>query len=305
MGISGNSVIKSWLEAMRFRTLPLSISNVALGGALAFTQGAFSVSIFLLSLLAAVFLQILSNFANDYGDASRGSDGPGRAGPSRAVASGKISRHAMLGGIIVMCILCALSCLGLILLAFSEHWQMALLFAFLGAACIVAAVCYTMGRHPYGYYALGDIFVFIFFGPVSVWGGYLLYMPEAVYYPVLPACAAGLFSTAVLNVNNIRDIENDKANKKITLPVLMGERTAKRYQLGLIFGGFLCWVIWIGLYAQWWQLFFLLGGVPLIKSGLTAWRTKSASVLDGQLKATSISTGLLNLVMILLFFITK
>ncbi len=288
-----------WLEAARLRTLPLSTSGVILGGGLAACAGHFNWLIFILSMLVAVSLQILSNFANDYGDAVKGSDGPGRVGPRRAVASGAISPAGMYRGIMVMICVCALDTLLLLWASFGASWQRWVIFLILAAASVAAAIFYTMGRHPYGYMCLGDVFVFVFFGPVAVAGAFFLYGPPFTALPLLPACATGLFATAVLNINNIRDMDNDRANGKNTLALRLGGHWARIYHLFLIGGGLLCWLVWLPLYGCYAGLPLLLAAIPLVLSTWRVWSSHSPDVLDAQLRMTSISAGLFNLVMAL------
>lgn len=292
-----NAGWKKWIEAARLRTLPLSSSGVVLGAGLAALQGNFRFSILLFSVLTAVFLQILSNFANDYGDAVKGSDGPGRAGPRRAVASGAISAKSMLCAIMIMAALCIICTIILLYFSFYNDLEKWMIFLALCLVCIAAAMLYTMGRHPYGYMGLGDLFVFIFFGLAAVMGSYALYNVPLSFFPFLPACATGFFATAVLNINNIRDMDNDKLNGKKTLAARLGDAKARLYHLAIIGAGLSCWIAWFIYYDHSAGLFFLLLAMPLIRSGWLVYISKSSAKLDAQLRVTSISAGFFNLCM--------
>lgn len=287
-----------WIKAARLRTLPLSASGVILGGAVAASEGAFRPAVFALSVLTALLLQILSNFANDYGDYTHGSDGAGRVGPSRAVSSGEISPRSMFRAVAIFSCLSALSAAALFWTSFGTEPARWGTFAALGAASIAAALFYTMGRHPYGYNGLGDFFVFVFFGLVAVCGAYALY-PEAplARMPGLPACATGFFATAVLNVNNIRDMENDRASGKETLALRLGALGARRYHLALVGMGLLCWAVYLPGTDRYSLLPGLLAGLPLVWSAKTVFGSTRSDVLDAQLRRTSICAGLFNLIM--------
>lgn len=286
-----------WLRAARLRTLPLSCSGVVLGGGLAAAEGSFRLAVFLLSVLTAVLLQILSNFANDYGDAMKGADGPGRVGPGRAVASGAVSPRSMFRAVALMSCLCLISGAGLLAVSFGTDLARWGVFLALGIGGIAAAILYTMGSKPYGYRGYGDFFVFVFFGLVAVAGAYALYGAPLTRLPGLPACAAGFFATAVLNINNIRDMENDFANGKETLALRLGPHRARVYHLALVGLGLACWLIWLIATRRWWGLVFLLAAVPLVRSAWLVYGSLRPAVLDAQLRVTSLSAGFLNIVM--------
>lgn len=292
-------LVRVWVRAARLRTLPLSCSAVVLGGGLAAAEGAFRLSVFGLSVLTAVLLQILSNFANDYGDAVKGADGPGRVGPRRSVASGELTARAMFRAVLLMAGLSLASGLALLGVSFGADPARWCVFLILGLASIAAAVLYTMGRHPYGYRGYGDFFVFVFFGLVAVAGSYALYGAPLSRLPGLPACAAGFFTTAVININNIRDMENDRANGKETLALRLGPDRARVYHLALIGLGLLCWMVWLTASRRWWGLVLLTAAFPLVRSAWLVYSSLRPAVLDAQLRATSLAAGFLNVVMAL------
>ncbi|MEI6310644.1 MAG: 1,4-dihydroxy-2-naphthoate octaprenyltransferase [Bacteroidota bacterium] len=233
--------VKSWISAMRLRTLPLALACIFTGSALSlkyydiFTGNAFSLSIFILACLTTISLQILSNLANDYGDGQKGTDNAQRIGPMRAVQSGSISLDDMKKGVIISAICSFIFGVCLLYVSFGwEHMLYSLFFLVVGIAAIAAAIKYTVGNNAYGYNAMGDIFVFIFFGIVGVIGTSFLYTHAFRWTFVLPAITIGGLSTGVLNLNNMRDIENDLASNKITLAIKLGLQNAKIYHILLI-----------------------------------------------------------------------
>lgn len=227
--------MKKWIEAARLRTLPLSVSGIIVGSSYAYYQGFENWKIVVLALLTTLGFQVLSNFANDYGDGVKGTDNENRVGPQRAIQSGAISVQEMKKGIIITALLSLLSAVSLIYVSFGkENFGYSLLFFVLGVASIVAAIKYTVGKGAYGYSGFGDVFVFIFFGWVSVLGSNFLFAKQFDWFLVLPATAIGLLSVAVLNLNNMRDIENDKNSGKNTIVVKMGLKNAKFYHYFII-----------------------------------------------------------------------
>ena len=221
--------IKPWIAAARLRTLPLALSSIITGSACAVYYGNFKWSIAIFAALTTILLQILSNYANDYGDAISGKDNAGRIGPKRAVASGEISKESMKKAVITFSTLSLITGIILLFLAF-ESSLFIVLFLLIGFAAIAAAIKYTVGKNPYGYNGLGDLFVFIFFGIVGVFGTYFLFSKQLDFMVLLPAVCIGFLSVAVLNFNNMRDIENDANTGKITLAVKLGLANAKIYQ---------------------------------------------------------------------------
>src|SRR3990170_4518495 len=289
--------VKIWLQAFRLRTLPLALSCIAMGGFLAFSANAFRWDIFLLCILTTIFLHVLSNLANDYGDSIHGADSLDRKGPARAVQSGAISAQQMKGAVIIFVFLCLVSGVSLLLVSFGLNWKAILFFFGLGLLSILAAIAYTVGKKPYGYAGLGDFSVLIFFGLVGVMGSYYLFTKELSWYQLLPALSCGFFSIGVLNVNNIRDIESDRKAGKFSIPVRIGRENAIKYHWFLIFSGILSAVVYnlLTLNSAWQWLFLL--GIPLfIKNGLVVSK-RPAAQLDPYLKQMALST----LVFVLLF----
>ena len=226
--------IKIWIQAARLRTLPLSISGIIVGSASAYYQGFSDWRIVVLALVTTLGLQVLSNYANDYGDGVKGTDA-NRIGEKRLVAAGVISANQMKKAVIITTILTFIFALLLIYIAFGkQNFVLSFIFILLGIAAIGAAIKYTVGNNAYGYSGFGDLFVFIFFGFVSVLGSNFLFTHYIDWKLFLPATAIGLLSVAVLNLNNMRDIENDKIAGKNTLVVKMGLENAKKYQHYLI-----------------------------------------------------------------------
>ena len=224
------SKFNAYLRSFRLRTLPLSVAGIVLGTMLAASDGAFHAGRFALALLTVLLLQILSNVANELGDTLRGTDSDERQGMVYSLQSGEISIAAMKRLIIWLVALSALSGVALVATSFEALFSReGVVMLVLGALAIVAALGYTLGRHPYGYMGLGDLFVFLFFGLLSTIGGYFLMCWQVDWRVILPASACGLWSVGVLNINNIRDMESDRKNR-VTIPILLGERGAKIYQ---------------------------------------------------------------------------
>lgn len=224
------SSIKDWLQAARLRTLPLALSSIIMGGFLAEKAGKFDINIFILACLTTVLLQVLSNFANDYGDTQNGADLVDRVGPMRAVQSGRISPSQMFKGIQIVGSVSLLTGLLLIYIAFGGFSSYLFwVFLSIGLISILAAYTYTAGKKPYGYVGLGDISVFLFFGIVGVVGSYFLYTQTLMTDIILPGIMCGALATGVLNINNLRDMKSDKNAGKITIPVRLGRRNSIFY----------------------------------------------------------------------------
>ena len=235
--------MKHWIQAARLRTLPLSVSGIIVGSAYAYYQGFSDWRIVVLALLTTLGLQVLSNYANDYGDGVKGTDA-NRIGEKRLVAAGVITAEQMKKAVIITAVLTFIIALLLIYVAFGkDNFALSLIFILLGIGSIGAAIKYTVGKSAYGYSGFGDLFVFIFFGLVSVIGSNFLFTHFIDWKLFLPATSIGLLSVAVLNLNNMRDIENDKIVGKNTLVVKMGLKWAKYYHQIIIVLGMICFMI--------------------------------------------------------------
>jgi 1,4-dihydroxy-2-naphthoate octaprenyltransferase len=270
---------------MRLRTLPLALACIMLGAFLAAAAGHLNGLVIVLCVTTAVLLQILSNFANDYGDFQHGADSAERAGPARAVQSGAISAQDMKRAMVITGVLTAVSGLALVIVAFGLDALPLLLFLLLGAAAIWAAFNYTAGKNPYGYAGLGDLFVLIFFGWVGVLGTYFLQAQSIYWELILPATSAGLLAVAVLNVNNIRDIDSDKAAGKITIPVRLGPERARIYHWCLLIMAFVLAGLFCALtYESVWQFLFILATPLLLKNAATVTQTYDPIKLNPMLK---------------------
>lgn len=277
---------KVWLGAMRLRTLPLALACIMLGAFLAAADQKLNGIVVALCVVTAVLLQILSNLANDYGDSLHGADHSERLGPARAVQSGAISPQAMKQAMGLFGLLAAVAGLSLVLVAFGVGaLPLVLLFLVLGAGALWAAVNYTAGKNPYGYAGLGDLFVLVFFGWVGVLGTYFLQTQTFTWALLLPASSAGLLAVAVLNVNNIRDIESDKQAGKQSIPVRLGPERARIYHWCLLTMAFLTAAVYGWLtYQSLWQFLFVLAGPLLFIHGTAVQRTHDPVRLNPLLK---------------------
>lgn len=288
--MSNNTAVGNWLEAFRLRTLPLALSSIGMGSALAGYKGFFQWNIFLLAIVTTIFLQILSNLANDYGDSENGADHEGRLGPLRSVQKGAISKRQMQIAMAIFSLLSFCSGIGLLSVSIGLGNVQFYTFVALGILCIAAAIKYTSGHNPYGYQGLGDISVFIFFGLVGVLGSYYLYAASLSWDLLLPAISCGAFATAVLNVNNMRDIESDKLVNKNTIPVKIGLQKAKYYHSALLLiGSFSAVVYHLLNYHSIIQFLFLIS-ILLFAIIYRSMKHKSGAELDPFLKKTAANT---------------
>jgi 1,4-dihydroxy-2-naphthoate octaprenyltransferase len=299
----------AWISAARLRTLPLSLSGILVGSALAFSSEQFDPEIFWLALATTLGLQILSNFANDYGDGVKGTDNEERIGPMRALQSGVITDKEMKRGIILTSIITALLALTLIYVSFREDdFILSLVFILLGASAIAAAIKYTVGNSAYGYRGLGDLFVFIFFGLVSVLGVNFLMTKAIDLWLLLPATSIGLLSSAVLNLNNMRDENSDRNSNKKTLVVLFGKQFAQTYHFSLILVAFFSLFIFliINLSQETYLIFLpLLAFIPLAIHLKKIAQYKDPKRLDPELKKVALSTFGLSLSLFLILWINN
>ncbi len=281
-----------WIDAFRLRTLPLALSSAILGSFLAYADGQFNPIVFGLAISTTILLQILSNLANDYGDSQNGADNAGRLGPLRTVQSGKISKSEMKLLITVFVTLSLISGSFLIFYGIkSKNIGLIILFLVLGIASIAAAIKYTVGKNPYGYSGFGDLFVFVFFGLIGVGGTYFLHTNQFHFSLLLPAASVGLLSAGVLNLNNMRDIENDAASGKKTLVVRIGSERAKLYHTSLIVLSLILSVIFvIETWRSVYQLMFLLSVFPLAFHLYEVFKNHVPQKLNNQLKVLALTT---------------
>jgi 1,4-dihydroxy-2-naphthoate octaprenyltransferase len=280
---------EAWLHAVRLRTLPLALASIFAGSFLAQWQGGFRLEVLLLASLTTIFLQILSNLANDYGDSIHGADSSERKGPIRAVQSGLITLQEMKRAMVLFGALSLGTGILLIYVALPD-WKYFLGFLALGLAAIWAAIRYTSGKNPYGYAGLGDIFVFGFFGIVGVSGTYFLHALEANPFILLIALSLGCFSTAVLNINNIRDIDSDQLAGKLSVPVRIGRINAIRYHWALVLLGNVSLLYFVLLNQTYTPLlaFLMLPWMIQISQGIQ--NATTAAETDPYLKQMALST---------------
>lgn len=282
---------QAWIHALRLRTLPLSLSGIILGSGIAASQGFWNATICGLALLTTVLFQILSNLANDLGDSLKGTDNAKRIGPVRSVQSGVITAQEMKKAVILTAVLSFISAGTLIY--FGTHAlpeNVIYTYIILAICCVVAAITYTVGKKAYGYNGLGDLMVLLFFGGVSVLGVYPLFSKQFDWNLLLPAFTVGSFSTAVLNLNNMRDRINDERSGKRTLVVMMGPNLAKVYHSFLILGGIAAEVIYAYLIGKPIVCLGLLPCVILLIHVRKVMATTDPKAFDPELKKVALST---------------
>jgi len=300
--------MKHWIQAARLRTLPLSVSGIIVGSmyALAYPTDnvmtpteVFNWRLFGFAILTTLGLQILSNFANDYGDGMKGTDNEDRIGPKRAIQSGVISPEAMKRAIIITSVLTLFSAMLLIYYAFRDtNLSYSLFYLVLGILAIASAIRYTVGNTAYGYRGFGDLFVFLFFGLVSTIGVNFLYSKELHFDLFLPAIAIGFLSVGVLNLNNMRDEVSDRKSNKNTIVVKIGGEKAKKYHYFLIISAMILVVLFAIINNfSFDQYLFLLAYIPLIKHLSTVYKNQDPRTLDPELKKLALSTFALSILL--------
>lgn len=289
-------MLKNFIKAARLRTLPLSVSGIIVGSFLGSKTPVWQSAIFWLAIITTIGFQVLSNFANDYGDGVKGTDNQ-REGEERLVASGAISPKKMKSAMIITAIIALLLALVLIYVSFGkDNFLYSMVFFLLGIISIVSAIKYTVGKSAYGYSGFGDIFVFVFFGLLAVVGTYFLYTKQLNFIVFLPAISVGLLSTAVLNLNNMRDRVNDEKSGKNTLVVTIGSKKAKTYHYLLIILALISALIYTFLtYHSLVQLLFLVAFIPLFINIAAVAKNKTSSELDAELKKVALSTFLFSI----------
>lgn len=294
--------MKHWIEAARLRTLPLALASMLMGCFLAAMNDFFDIKIASLTILTAILLQILSNYANDYGDSIHGADHKDRVGPKRAVQAGKITSSQMRNVVILFSVLSFMSGVLLLIVAIDFQSENSLktlgFFLGLGIFCIAGAILYTAGKKPYGYMGLGDIAVLIFFGWVAGGGTYFLQAQASSIFDFqnlhldifLPATSCGLFAVGVLNLNNIRDIKSDVLAGKNSIPVRLGKEKASIYHAAVIILAWICVIIFSVInYQNLSNLIFLIT-LPLFINNIIQVFKRKDMELDPLLKQLALST---------------
>ena len=294
--------MKHWIEAARVRTLPLSVSGIIVGSFYAMSKNMFNWNIVIFALLTTLGLQILSNFANDYGDGVKGTDNNDRVGPKRTIQSGLITPQAMKRAMVITSVITLIFAALLIYYAFKESYLLySFIFLILGILAIASAIRYTVGKGAYGYRGYGDVFVFIFFGLVSTFGVYFMFSKEIDWLLLLPATAIGFLSVGVLNLNNMRDEESDRKSGKNTIVVKNGGAWAKKYHFFLIISAMILVLAFMLIFDYYIDAanpeefnfdiyFFLVAYFPLTSHLITVYKNKNPKLLDPELKKLALST---------------
>ena len=292
----------AWLTAARLRTLPLSLSGIFFGATVVLSVEKFDPSVFHWALVVTISLQVLSNFANDLGDGLKGTDNENRIGPKRALQAGLLSARELKTGIVFLVLLTGLAIYQLLQIANLNSTSYAVL-AVLGALSIVAALTYTLGKKPYGYYGLGDFMVFFFFGGVAVFGTIVLFTPDIPLYAIGYTMTAGALSTAVLNLNNMRDHQSDKASGKNTLVVRMGVGRAKIYHYLLLITAYIGFTFSTIAVLSPNSIFLVLAFVFLIPHIQRVRKVEDYRNLDGELKKIALFCFVLSVVSFTIAFL--
>jgi 1,4-dihydroxy-2-naphthoate octaprenyltransferase len=288
-----------WISAVRLRTLPLSIAGIIVSACLAHYNGVFSWNIFILAILTTLSFQILSNLANDFGDGVKGTDNDDRIGPERAIQSGQITPEELMNAIKINIMVSIILSFLLIFSAFGvKHFFLTVIYFLLGILSIFAAIRYTIGDKAYGYRGMGDVFVFVFFGLISVVGSYVLFAKEIHHVTILPAITIGFLSTAVLNLNNMRDRLSDEKSNKMTLAVKLGEKNVKIYHNVLVIGAIVAsFLFGILYYTSAYNLIYFVAYIPLILHLIRVNRNIDPKLFDPELKKLALTTVLLAILM--------
>lgn len=297
---------KSLVGAMRLRTLPLSLSGIILGAGVAYHNDFWDPIIFALAISTTVLFQVLSNFANDLGDSVKGTDNSDRIGPMRSVQSGVISKSEMKFAVVITSVLSLISAAALIYFGVQGMPQQ-ILWIYIGLAilCVIAAITYTVGKKAYGYHGMGDIMVFIFFGLVSVLGVYSLFAKSFLIENVSLGIFVGLLSTAVLNLNNMRDYKNDAASGKKTIVVKMGPNNAKFYHALLILIALVSLAIFLNSFKKPELFFTMTPAVILLIHLRKVMKTTHAKDFDPELKKVALTTFLISVCVVAGLILTK
>jgi len=291
---------QAWIEAIRPRTLPLSLAGIIMGSAIAFMNGFVDWIIFGLALLTTILFQILSNLANDLGDGLKGTDNADRIGPTRAIQSGIISSKEMNFAVVFISVLSLVSAGFLIYFGTKEMTTETIIFySILAVLSVLAAITYTVGKRAYGYHALGDLMVFIFFGLVSVLGVYSLYTKTFEWLNILPAISIGLLSVSVLNLNNMRDYQSDKKANKNTFVVKIGPDMAKLYHGVIIFTALGCLIYFFTFFDKPFVFLSALPGVALVLHTMKVMKTRQAKDFDPELKKVALSTFAVSVILMI------
>jgi len=301
--------MSDWIKAARLRTLPLSLSGIIMGAFIAkwrlYSEGGiWDWRIFALALLVTLLYQILSNYANDYGDGIKGTDAKRiNEAEARAVASGKITAKQMKNAVILVSVLAFIATIGLLYVAFVPgNMREFYIFVGLGVASILAAIGYTVGKKPYGYMGLGDVFVFIFFGLVSVCGSYFLFTKTFSWDILLPGTAVGMMSMAVLNLNNMRDIESDRLTGKHSFALRIGFKNAMIYEMILLQLPLILILMFLGVNGffqtqNYYVFIVMILLLPLMKLRRKIMAVKEPKELDPFLKQVGIMTFVMAVLM--------
>jgi 1,4-dihydroxy-2-naphthoate polyprenyltransferase len=292
-----NLKLNAWLSAFRLRTLPLSLSSILMGSFLAYNKAQFNIQVFFSCVLTTIFLQILSNLANDYGDWKNGTDNVNRVGPPRAMQRGALTSVEIKASIVLFSILSLVSGIYLVIIGTNEmDVKYFVFFIVLGLLAILAAIKYTVGKNPYGYIGLGDFFVFLFFGIVAVLGTLFLHAHSVDFIDILPSVSMGCLAAGVININNMRDIQNDAACGKITVAVRLGKKRAKVYHGILLSVAILSIIVYTILKYQWSHQFLFLIVTPLLYQHFNRVnRNTNPEKLDKELKKLALITLLFSL----------